>query len=626
MSVPRRSRLLRVDLAAGTAEREPIPEPWRRRYVGGKGIGARYLYEELSPDVDPLGPGNVLLLTLGPVTGLTPGDATYAVVTKSPLTGTFLDSYAGGEFPARLAGALDDCLAVLVEGASDDPVVLRIDGEGPRLEPADGLWGLDVVETTTELADGGRGRNGTDGASNRAVACIGPAGENGVRYATVASDGGDHQAGRGGAGAVLGAKGLKAVVVDGPRPTGLDDLRAEYERRYAETDSGRWYGAGETMETVDFAAETGVLPTRGWAGDATNAGVGGGEGGNGSAGGLGIGVEAVRAAAVAREREDGAVPGGYRVPADDGGTETETETVPRGATPINLGSNLAVDDFDAVAALGGRCDRLGLDVISAGNAVAWAMRTGASDAEFGDADAARRLLDRIAERDGELGDDLAGGVAAAAARRGGEEAVPTVKAMSLSSYDPRRSPAMALAYATSDRGACHRRARPVVEEVFAVEEWSPERRAAAVAAEQDLRSVLWSLVVDDLAAEAFETDLGAEWLRAIGLDYDAADLRRVGERVWNLTRLFNVREGFDRADDALPAELAAEGGWDAESAADGAGLDPDAFDRALDAYYERRGWNADGVPTRATLRRLGLLEVVDDATPVGERRLETADG
>ncbi|MFC4358529.1 aldehyde ferredoxin oxidoreductase family protein [Halobium salinum] len=603
--------LLRVDLTAGTAEREPIPERWRRQYVGGKGLGARYLYDELEPGTDPLGPDNVLLFSLGPVTGLTPGHATDAVVTKSPLTGTFLDSYAGGDFPARLAGALGDCLAVLVEGESEDPVALHVaDGEA-TLEPATDLWGLDAVETTDRLlAD-------APDADRRAVACIGPAGENRVRYATVASDGGDHQAGRGGAGAVLGAKRLKAVVVDGddradthadtdfagrddsPDRDGLDALRREYDRRLAETDSGRWYGAGETMETVDFAAETGVLPTRGWSGDGTA----GGDGGETDPA-ADLGIEAVRAAAVARERADDAVPGGFRVEADDG-----AEPVPRGATPISLGSNLDLADFDAVAALGGRCDRLGLDVISAGNAVAWVMHADGVDVDFGDDEAARRLLEEIATRSTPLGDDLAEGVERAAERRGNADAVPTVKAMSLSSYDPRRSPAMALAYATSDRGACHRRARPVVEEVFAVADWSPARRAAAVAAEQDLRSALWSLVVDDLAAEAFETDLGAEWLRAVGLDYDAADLRRVGERVWNLTRLFNVREGFGRADDALPMALARSG--------EDVGLDPAEFEAALDAYYDRRGWDEHGVPTRSTLRRLDLSDLVDDTTPVG---------
>jgi aldehyde:ferredoxin oxidoreductase len=593
MTLTRTFRLLRVDLTAGTVEREQIPERWCRQYVGGKGLGARYLYEELDPGTDPLSADNVVLFALGPVTGLTPGDATYAVVTKSPLTGTFLDSYAGGEFPARLAGALDDCLLVLVEGESDDPVALHVEDGSAHLDPADEVWGRDVRETDAAL----RGESET-----RAVATIGPAGERRVRYATVASDGGDHQAGRGGAGAVLGSKRLKAVVADGPRPTGLDALRSEYERRHADTASGRWFRAGETMETVDFAAETDVLPTHGWSDDA-------GDGTDDPAADLGI--EAVRAAAVARERDEDAVPGGFRVATEEG------EYVPRGATPISLGSNLALDDFDAVAALGGRCDRLGVDVISAGNAVAWAIRTGEADAEFGDADAARRLLDEIATRSTPLGDDLAEGVESAAARRGGEEAVPTVKAMSLSSYDPRRSPAMALAYATSDRGACHRRARPVVEEVFAVEDWSPDRRADAVAAEQDLRSALWSLVVDDLAAEAFEADLGAEWLRAVGFDADDTALRRVGERVWTLTRLFNLREGFGREDDALPPAVARE--------TDGAGVDPAAFETALDAYYARRGWDAEGVPTRATLRRLGLSDCVDEATPVGETRASGDD-
>ncbi|UPV75385.1 aldehyde ferredoxin oxidoreductase [Halorussus limi] len=622
--------LLRVNLTAGRVETEPIPERWRRRYLGGKGLAARYLYDELAPGTDPLGPENVLLFALGPLSGFTPGEQRYAAVTKSPLTGTFLDSYAGGDFPAALAGALrggesrapdgrdpSRCLAVLVEGAADEPTVLRIAADGATLEPAGDLWGADAAETCA--------------AFDAPVACVGPAGERGVRYATIASDGGDHQAGRGGAGAVMGSKNLKAVVAgsDPPEPPdALADLREAYEARFADGETGRWQAASETVETVDFADEVGVLPTRGWSSGAFE-------------GASAVGIEAVRRAAVARERE-GPIPGGFRVEtesetvtdanasaetadantsAEAANTSAETgdgETVPRGATAISLGSGLGIADFDAVAALGGACDRLGIDVISAGNAVAWAVRASEEgvldrDLAFGDEAAARDLLGEIARRDTELGDLLARGVDAAADRYGGDDFVPTVKAMELPTYDPRGATGMALAYATSDRGACHRRARPVVEEVFATESWSDERRAETVVAEQDARSLLWSLVVDDFAGETFE-DLGATWLSAVGLDRSPADLRTAGERIWTLTRLFNVREGFDRADDELPAKLTEplEGGPN-----EGEAIDSVEFEALLSAYYDRRGWDERGRPTRGLLERLDLLDAVDDETPVG---------
>jgi aldehyde:ferredoxin oxidoreductase len=578
-------RLLRVDLSEETVESEPVPEPWLRRYVGGKGLGARYLYEELDPGADSLGPANALLFLLGPLSGLLPGESRYAAVTKSPLTGGFLDSYAGGQFPAVLAGALPEHVGLLVTGVADGPVRLVVRDDDATLEPAE-TWGADTAETAAAFPDA-------------AVACVGPAGENQVAYATIASDGGDHHAGRGGAGAVMGAKRLKAVVAHGDPPTGLEDLRASYAERFREDAAGRWLDASGTVETVDFADEVGALATRGWRDSAFE-------------GADDVGVEAVRERAVGRERDDTGRRG-FRVATEDG------ETVPRGATAMSLGAGLGIDDFDAVAALGETCNRLGVDLVSAGAAVAWAMRAseeGVLDRSlaFGDAEAAGDLLGEIAGRETVLGDALADGVDAAARRYGGESFAPTVKAMELPAYDPRGAASMALAYATSDRGACHRRALPVEREVFD-REWSPERAARAVAAEQDRRSVLWTLVVDDFVGDVF-ADLGADWLDAVGHDV-ADDLATVGERVWTLTRLFNVREGVTRADDSLPPVLreSVDGSSDGQSEG---GVDPERFEAMLDAYYERRGWSRDdGRPTRETVERLGLGGVVDDETPLG---------
>jgi aldehyde:ferredoxin oxidoreductase len=590
--------LLRVDLTAGTVEREPVPERWLRRYVGGKGLGARYLYEELPPGTDPLGPDNCLLFVVGPLTGLLPGDPRFAVVTRSPLTGTFLDSYSGGGFGAGLVGALEGVAGILVTGRAGAPTVLELESGDGRLRPAPELWGADVVETCEAL----------DGR----VACVGPAGEQGVRYATVASDGGDHHAGRGGAGAVVGAKRLKAVVARGEPPApspAVARLREEYERRYREDDVGKWHRAGETLESVDFADEVGVLSTRGWQ-EGTFEGTDA------------IGIEAAREAAVDRER-DGAVPGGFRVETDDG------ESVPRGATQLSLGAGLGIDDFDAVAALGETCDRLGLDVIEAGSAVAWAVRAdeeGLVDADlsFGDEAGARALIEAIAARAPGLPGRLADGVASAAEDLGGAGLVPTVKSMAAPGYDPRGSPATALAYATSDRGACHRRSLPAEAEPFSGDRWDDADRVELVAREQTVGSLLWCLVADDFAGAVLERDLGAEWLETVGADAptDPAELLRVGERVWTLTRLFNVREGFDREDERLPAAFARplEGG-----PAAGRAIDPARFDRLLQRYYAARGWSPEGVPSRALVERLDLAGVVDEDTPVARRPARPVD-
>jgi len=624
-----RDRVLRVDLSTGETARERVPRGWRRDFLGGKGLGARYLYEELSPGTDPTGPANRLGLFVGPLTGSLPGESRYAVVTKSPLTGGFLDSYAGGAFADRLAGSLDDCLGLLVTGAADRPVRIEIADGRARVEPSD-TWGADVAETAARFPDA-------------AVACVGPAGECEAAYATIASDGGAHHAGRGGAGAVMGAKGLKAVVARDPPPTVPSDLATLRERDAAAVGrdaTGEWRAAGGTVETVDYANEVGILAAEGW----TETGFDGADD---------IGVEAALERATGREGDDRArgnnrdddpadegptVPGDFRIDTPDG------EVFPRGAASITLGAGLGIDDFDRVVDLCGRCDRLGLDVIGAGNAVAWAIRAGEAGivdcpVSFGDADGAARLLEAIARReppsglgvDPDLPDALADGIDAAAARFGGEALVPTLKSMALPGFDPRGAISVALAYATSDRGACHRRARPQDREPLAAPDRSPTDWVRDVVGEQNARSVLWSLVVDDFVGEAAWSDLGAEWLAAIdhpavadgernereGPAAPVSALATTGERIWTLTRLFNAREGFDRADDALPEPL--------RSADDGtSGVDTETFDRLLDRYYAARGWGDCGLPTPRTLERVGLAGVVDDATPLDERAIDPA--
>ena len=622
-------RILRVNLSTRRVESERVPDEWLRKYVGGKGLGARYLYEA-GHGIDPESPANPLAFMVGPLTGYTPGEQRYAAVTKSPLTGAFLDSYGGGSFASRLAGSLGPHLGVIVTGRADEPVVLSLSDGDAAIEPAGDLAGLDAAETDERFSDA-------------AVACIGPAGEARVSYATIASDGGDHHAGRGGAGAVMGAKHLKAVVARDPppeTPPELQALRDRYEARFAESDAGQWLAAGDTLETVSFASETGVLPTRGWQARRFD-------------GVDDLGVEAAADRAIERERPADSVPGGFRVSDDandatsdanettsDAHDATETAsatadttdgTVPRGGTPIALGAGLGIDDFDAVAALGAVCDRLGVDVISAGNAVAWAARAsdrGLIDREisFGDEAAARALIEEIATRSTPLGDALADGVSVAAERFGGGDLIPTVKGMELGSYDPRGAETMALAFATSDRGGCHRRARPVEAEAVAAPEWTPEEQAATVADEQDRRAALWCLVGDDFLADVFGPTAAAEWLTALGDGRDPDDLADLGERVWTLVRLFNLREGFTREDDALPEALTTgtDGGADGETA-DGdperdsteGGIDPDAFDEVLDRYYAYRGWDRAGVPTKQLLDRLELKGLPDAETPVG---------
>lgn len=582
-NAPARDRLLRVNLHEGTVASETVPASWLTDYLGGKGLGARYLYDELDPGVDPLGGDNRLLLLAGPCSGALPGEVRLGFITKSPLTGLFLDSYIGGTFATALVDALESHIGLLIEGEATDPTALHVDAGGGKLEPAEHLWGL----SADALAE----------AVDEPVAGPGPAGEAGVRFATVAADGGDHQAGRGGTGAVMGAKRLKAIVAGDGTGVGpdLQDLRQQYADRFEERHRGRWHRRGGTVETVDAADAAGVLPTDGWRSGAFD-------------GADAIGVDALRARAAAREPGD--VPGDFTI--------EDPAVVPRGALAISLGANLGIDDLDAVLGLGRLCDQFGLDVIETGNALAWAMRAaedGVIEAaiEPGDAEGARQLLEAIAHRSTPLGRTLGDGIEAAVDRYGGADLIPTVKSMTAATYEPRPAIAMALAYATSDRGACHRRSRPVFAEVLDGDDWTAADRVEAVIREQNRRSLLWCYIVDDVTAPAFEADLGRPYLEALGFEHDRRDLETIGERVWTLTRLFNVREGISAADDALPAAftIPLETGPTA-----GAAIDAEQFQALRHRYYATRGWGGDGRPTRRLLDRVGLGDVVDDATPI----------
>ena len=575
--------MLIVDLDRGSIETEAVPPAWRAKYLGGKGLGARYLYDRVGPNVGPLNPANQLIILVGPLSGYLPGDGRFAAITKSPLTGLFLDSYAGGSYARSFRSSMPEYAGIIITGSARELHILDCRGADPTLRPAAELAGAHVDTVDDQF-----------GAAS--VLTVGPAGESGVSFATIAVDGGDHHAGRGGAGAVMGTKGLKAIVL--PRRDRLEapnraiaDLREQAETELTDSAYGAAYRTSGTLETVEFADATGLLSSVGWRD-------------RGFSATSDIGIEAVRRAAKGREREKTAFPGDYRVKSELG------ETVIRGGTPIALGANLGVTEFDVVATLGTLCDRLGLDVISAGNTIALAMlasREGIIDRSlsFGDEDDARNLLEEIANRSSSLGETLSMGVERAAAELKMNEAIPTVKSMEVPSFDPRGAPAIALAYATSDRGACHRRAVPATVQVFE-SAWTPTQTAQATIAEQDRRAGLWCLIVDDLTSPVV-SDLGREWLAAIGMEYATRELWAIGRRTWTLTRLFNVREGIDRQDDRLPAVFAAQDG-----------IDRGWFKRSLSRYYQLRDWDDRGLPSRRLLERLGLFEIVDEHTPIGD--------
>ena len=601
-AVPEMRHLLRVDLSEREVDTETVPQSVRDRFLAGKGLGAALLLEELEPDVDPLDPENVLCFLPGPLTGFAPGTSRYAAVTKSPLTGTFVDSYSGGHFPARLRWALPEYLGIVVEGRADEPVVLRVEDGEATIEDAGDLWGLDTKETARQF----------DGEETK-TAAIGPAGENGVRFATISSDEGTHHAGRGGTGAVMGSKNLKAVVATAegaPETPGLQDLRTQHAQRLGTSDDVGWARNGGTQLIVDWTQEAGAIPshnwTRGQIDDVEDLNIDAFSAGH-------VDTDSCHACPIACGHvtdfgaAEGDVEGAFEDASVDWGPEYETIGM--------TGANTDVTDVTGVTEIADRADTLGMDTITLGNVISWTMECADEglidyDLEWGDAEAAADLVEKIARREG-IGDALADGTAAAAAQLCDDdprarEASVAVKGMELPAYDPRASKGMALAYATSDRGGCHQRAWPIGSDALGGERdpYGIEGHAEAVVEDQDENALLFSAVACDFTGYDYERV--ADWLTAMGYDLEAEDLQTVGERTWNAVRLFNVREGFDRSDDELPERLTTtlERG-----PAEGNRVTESEFETMLEEYYDLRGWTDDGEPTAETLERLGIADL-----------------
>ena len=538
----------------------------------------------------------------GPLTGHAPGTSRYGAVTKSPLTGTFVDSYSGGHFPSMFRFAMPSYLGVVFEGRADEPVLLRVDDGDVSLEDADHLWGShDARETAREFPD-----------RNTKVAAIGPAGENQVKFATISSDEASHHAGRGGVGAVMGSKNLKAVVATGTKPDDgeLQELRIQHMQRLGNSDETEWARTGGTQLIPDWAQAIGALPSHNWTrGQIPD-----------------IDDLNIDAFEPGHQRPDSC----YNCPVACGHVTDFSGTDVDGAFPDAsvawgpeyetigmMGANTDITDVTGVTELADRADRLGMDTISLGNVVSWLMEVSERglvdyDIEFGDAEAAAELVTKVAHRE-DIGDQLAEGVAVAAEQLcdgdpTAREAAVEVKGLELPAYDPRASFSMALAYATSDRGGCHQRAFPIGSDAMGGERdpFDTAGHAEVVVDEQNEGALSYSMVACDFTAYDYERV--AEWLTEFGYDVSVDDLETVGERAWNLVRLFNLREGFGRVDDSLPERMKQP--LEAGGPADGNRLTEAEFDEMLDEYYQLRGWTDEGVPTAETVQRLGLESYV----------------
>jgi aldehyde:ferredoxin oxidoreductase len=590
-------RALVVDAADAATEALPLPEDVLRAYIGGAGLGAWLMHRLAPPHVDPLGPDAPLAFVFSPLVG-TPltTSAKFAVVSKSPLTGLLNDALASSHF--AIAGKLTGHDAIVVRGAAERPSALVIDRDGARLEPADDLWGLSAAEAERRL----RGRLG--GAWR--VAAIGPAGERQVRYATVSHDG--RHAGRGGLGAVMGAKHLKAVAVRATTKVAPADRQAvlaaarDLRARSFGPATAKYRELGTLSNLLAFNAIA-TLPTRNFR-EATF-------------------EEAPRLAAedlaamrsVARENCASCTIGCEHIYATKGGdgVRVEYENV------FALGPLCGVSDPDAVLAASARCDELGLDTISAGGTIAWAMECaerGLIDApwlRFGDADAVLRALDEIGARTG-LGELLAHGSrhAASVVGQGSEAFAPHVKGLELPGYEPRTLQAMALGLAVNSRGADHNRSGAYEADLSGrLDRLSGGSAHVAAAVEtEDRAAVMDSLILCKFLRGVFAEPFD-EWaglLRAVtGWDVDAAELQATARRIVLAKRAFNAREGATSADDWLPERFLSEELTVVSGRT--AALSPARLRAMIDDYYAARGLDTEGRVQRADLDdlRLGML-------------------
>jgi aldehyde:ferredoxin oxidoreductase len=588
-------KALLVDLSTGSGQTTTIEEPILRSYIGGAGLGTWLMHEHCPPGIDPLDPRAPLMFVFSPLVG-TPltTSAKFAVVAKSPLTGRLTDALASSHF--AIAGKLTGHDAIVLQGTCDEPSIVIVE-RGPtiRIEPAHDLWGLPAADAEAQLRD-------RLGPAYR-VAAIGPAGEKGVRYATISHDG--RHAGRGGLGAVMGSKLCKAIVVRpgtkvaSAHPQAVLEAAKELRERSFGQATAKYRELGTMANLLAFNAIS-TLPTRNFTAarfdDAPKLGA----------------EEIADMRQLARNSCASCSIGCEHIYKGPGGKKARMEY----ENVFALGPLCGVGDADAVIAASSRCDELGLDTISTGGTIAWAMECaekGLIDApwlRFGDADALLRAIEEIGAREG-LGELLAHGTREAARRvgQGSERFAAHVKGLELPGYEPRTLQAMALGLAVNARGADHNRSGAYEADLSGAHDRlaGGEAHVAGAIETENRAAVMDSLILCKFLRGVFE-DPYPEWARLLhtvtGWDLDAGELETTARRIVLAKRLFNLREGWTRAEDWLPDRFLSES-LELVSGRT-ATLTPNKLNAMIDSYYRSRGLEPNGVPTPGTVRELDL--------------------
>jgi aldehyde:ferredoxin oxidoreductase len=606
-------RLLRIDLTNKKTKTENISEEIARKWMGGVGFAFKYLYDEFKPGTEPLDKDNLLIFAVGPLNATgSPCSNRMAVASKSPLTNTIAAAYSGGYFPNELKRAGYDL--IIVEGRSEKPVYISIQDDEIRFRNADKFSGMLTSDVQLFIKDELKDQN-------YRISCIGPAGEKLIPMACIVNE--RRAAGRKGLGAVMGSKNLKAIAIRGTqKPKIADNVKFQAAKKAllkSMRESPMLYPTFAKTGTpcvVDVLTGLGIFPIRNWT----------------ATGELDmvptLGIAAQDKAIIDRVFCDDCVVGCSQVKSVRQGLYAGFLTEgPEFETTYSLGSDLAIDYLPAVIAGDRLCDEFGLDTISAGVTIAFAMElyergiitrkdTNGIDLKFGNHQAMIEMLRKIAFNDG-FGAILAEGSKKAARTigKGSEKYTTEIKGLELPAYDVRGAKAHGLNFATAYNGADHCRGYafqeifgiPIPEQVdrFAVKgkgkltKWNQDVRCATTDC-PTLCGFIFDMAIPGDACQHIGNLLSS----VTGISFTSEDVQRVGERVNNISRLFNIREGFTRSDDTFPQRLMNEPikGGPSKSQL----ISKDDLNLMLDEYYEVRGWDNSGRPTAAKLKELDI--------------------
>jgi aldehyde:ferredoxin oxidoreductase len=613
-------RILRIDLSTQSAHTEALREAEVKALLGGRGLAAKYYYDEIGPEVEPLSAENKLIFMTGPVTGVRlPTSTKFQLATKSPATGIYLCTNSSGEFGPYLKRAGFDGL--IVEGRAAEWTYVSIVDDRVTFLDATALIGTGTSECQRALKEKAKKDDSAGAGGSKALSAaslsVGPAGERAVALSCIGVD--ERFFGRGGPGAVMGWKRLKGIVVQGSGAIPVADEAAVKEIYRAAAanlkDSRASHTEYGTVQFVESLNELGCLPTRNFqtsyfeAADKIDA--------HAMVEGYTVKNSACYMCPIAcgkvNEVREGPFAGSR--------ARTEYETV------AMLGSNCGIDDFGAIVRAAELCDELGIDTISTGSAIALTMElfekglitskdTEGVEARFGNAEALVALVRLIAEQRG-IGALLAEGMGSVQRRRPEwKPYILAVKGQSFSAYEPRGFHGKALSFGTASRGACHSVGGWTVRhELFSkdYDRFATKGKGKLVKTVQDNRAYVDSLGVCTVARSSmgFSDNPSGEALEAVTGWGFTPRLLEIGERIYNLERVILNREGIRRADDQIPERIMNDPIQ--SGPIQGRRITREMYNEMLDEYYSERGWDADGVVREETLRRLGLAELLGRA-------------